>query len=946
MGKIKASIKGINRAKLTNNAEFIECQELINMRHKNGKWIGVKGKKVFNEDSNLVLVHNTNIGKNFIFFQRMTGHINFVNENDPEQNVVGISGLSYSAFQFKDVRFVQMGNFIVTFNDTDKVTKYILWDIEVNGYRYIGDPLPVPLELNFHCLQDGDSNTLPASFTTITNALENGSVIQGLDYGTDSGIPVGLCDYESSSKERYEKIMAILQVAYNNWGKAGLINGYVMIRYAYELFDGSIVCHSQPTLMHIKGILTDKYSNSDRMNISVYSSTDRVYLAVDSARLQYSIPEINSTLISQLQTKYKGVIKGVNVYMSKVYHRFNDYNVKLDSVYARRNGGATPPEVWVPLDGIPQDEQITADLIIKDSLLYKVLSIPLDKLTVLTPRNLELGDVTILHTKEEMPTEQIAGNRIFPYTSYVYNSRLWMGNIINLFSQWRKPDTLNNGADYSGSFSKTIWFEYILSTAHGNIHIRSESFTSGDTHLNLPLCLYYPDARAIKFNILFRSNLAEEGVTNPTVIAFSADMTPHPTFNFSYCLMGDQPDLTDPIPVTTTTTSGIRTRTTDDKRTSKLNVTEQVIWKYPTAWASLPVASSSFTTFLQDENRVQASEVNNPLFMMAKNSYRLGNGTVKMITSNTKPLSALQYGQHPLIVFTDEGIYALELAGGEILVQRSFPISNDVITSFNCATFNGSIIFGTKRGLMSLSGDKLTRISEDIEGSVSNQVDSKDHFTWLLSDIGLVSANLSQVDFLEYINSSNANWKAILAIDYTNNELIVSNPNYSYCYVLSLESGVWSKRSERFLRIINDWPNTYAFRDNNGEVLVNLCEEDETILLPTLLISRPCGFGSTNMKRIDRTVLRCSIQGNSEPAPLEGDPDVLKRVTAFMFGLLKDKGVIFLNSGKSKYLAEVEDFYIMKSYRSSRYTVLVFGCNPDYIEFDRVDVDLDETWKV
>lgn len=922
MARVKALLKGINRSKLNNNAEFIDCQELINLRYKNQKWQNVKGKKTYKtigDNVSCFYYHNTIHGKHLIVYE--SDYIRYVGDSS-YQNIFTIS-------LDLDVRFESMGNILIVFDDTNRLMHYILWDVETTTYRYIGDALPEKLDINFKAYRD-DYTYLNEHSITLSNTF-SGFISQSISY-YDNLLPLGLFNPDTSNNERYEQIQNILSKKIAEWEKSGRVCGVVCIRYAYELFDGSIICHSEPHLVYIRGFLTDQYSTFDNLEMYYNSIGEYVRIAMNSAQLMFSIPSNNMSRINTLSEKFKGIVKGINIYMSRAYNPFHAYNFLNDKAaddlinsienHFNINIGNTADV----LTGLPSDARITTNMVAKDSMLYKILHIPLDKIEVST-QLMDLGDVTTLHTREVMPTEQISISKIHANRSYFYNSRLFLGVIKSYLPKPTDP-TLHSLTYWNGTDSvlKGVIYEFIIKTQDGDKVVRSNTFNTYNTHHYLPICISYPDSRAYKFNIL----VVIDGVT---YIAFRAYLEPHPTFNMAFCIIGDLSDLHNIPPSTTDLNNAPNTRSSDWVRLGRVSndmyaFTYECAWKIPSVATGLEVLGYTEKNTVIDNNRIQATEVNNPFYFPAKNSYRVGNGEIKAIASNTRPLSSLQYGQHPLVVFTDGGIFALEIGIGEVLVQRIFPISDEVIINNQAVTYNGSIIFATSKGVMALSGDRIDRISKEVDGDSSNIL-SGTHYAWIISDLFGSTPMVSDIDFLTYLQSS------ILGVDYTNEELIVANEFKNYSYVYNFESGMWSKRSESFKKFVNDWPITYATMIRNSRtVIVKLGEEDDTLNLPVLLISRMCGFGLNNEKKIERMILRLNIKNNTG------------RISTLVYGLLKEDGQLFLNNAKSKELTETNDFYILNTYRSSRYTVLVFGCKPDTLLFDCIEAEIKETWKV
>ena len=906
MATVKSTLKGINRNSLTNNADLIECQELINLRFKEGKWQNVK-KKTTQFDIGIgveaLYAHQTSEGLFLIIYHEPTGQVQFRK-----------FGSFYEIFALgrgKSVRFESLGNILICFDDTSEQMHYILWDIELSSYRYIGDAIPPQININFNCYQREYTQPLAETFAEFAANWSNSS--------ESPYIPVGTIDYNTSWEDRLKQVLTTLSIAYAKWEEEGVCNGYVAVRYAYELFDGSIVAHSSPMLIHIRGKVTDKYSNGLNVAAAILNNNTKVYLGIDAGELHYSISSGNAETISALQTKYRGIVRGVNIYVSKIYHKYESYfeSADNDSYYYGRRGGSSTPSAW-EVDGIDSSEFITPELIVKDTQLYKVASIPLDKLGVCSSTKVDMGDLTKIHTNDSMPSENLSNIRLFGRASFVYNSRLWLGNIVSVFTPPVKANTYNI-TSYAGGNLKVVSFEFILKTTQGNIRLRSEAYSNSETHLNLPFMLYYPDSRAVKFNILVKP----DGDTN-TYICFTADLTAHPTFNYAYCFMGEQPDLNVSIPTETTSTPGGRTRETDNARMSMASIFSQVTWKYPTLFDGYEIAHTNYSTFIVDHNRVQVSSVNNPMYFEAKNSYRVGNGNVLNFMSNARPLTQLQFGQHPMFVFTSTGVFALEIGTGEVMVLRISPVTDEVITGSPTA-YNGNVIFPTDKGIFALYGDSTKLISQALHGEVVSNLANNEAFLALYTDLFGSNDYISQVDFIQYLNGSK------LAVDYINEELIVSNPEYNYSYILGLESKVWSKRSESFKLFSNSWPTTYATIERNNSVdLVELGKESGN--LPVLIISRPSGFGSTDDKKIHHATIRTVITGNTG------------RITGLVYGQLNEEGLIFLNNGKSVIQPSIVDLHISKTSRSCRYTVLVFGCKPTQLLLDRLDCEVTNSW--
>ena len=77
------------------------------------------------------------------------------------------------------------------------------------------------------------------------------------------------------------------------------------------------------------------------------------------------------------------------------------------------------------------------------------------------------------------------------------------------------------------------------------------------------------------------------------------------------------------------------------------------------------------------DSQIFTSVVNNPFVFEASGDNTVGTGKILGIVANTEAVSQGQFGQYPLLVFTDEGIYAMSV-NAEGLYSSIHPISREV----------------------------------------------------------------------------------------------------------------------------------------------------------------------------------------------------------------------------------------------------------------------------
>lgn len=121
-------------------------------------------------------------------------------------------------------------------------------------------------------------------------------------------------------------------------------------------------------------------------------------------------------------------------------------------------------------------------------------------------------------------------------------------------------------------------------------------------------------------------------------------------------------------------------------------------------------------------NRLLQSEVENPFVFTGRGVHAIGNGRILKLATNAEPLSTGQYGQHPLIAFCSDGMYALEVNADGMFGAAS-PLSHHILTNIDSITYvEGGLLFITKGGLQMLGQDKkITLLSSNLEGENINE---------------------------------------------------------------------------------------------------------------------------------------------------------------------------------------------------------------------------------
>lgn len=235
---------------------------------------------------------------------------------------------------------------------------------------------------------------------------------------------------------------------------------------------------------------------------------------------------------------------------------------------------------------------------------------------------------------------------------------------------------------------------------------------------------------------------------------------------------------------------------------------------------------------IHEPNRLQVSSANNPFSFPFENSYAIGSANNRIIAlqSAAIEISDAKFGEFPLFAFTEEGIFALQ-AGSTTLYASIIPINYDKIINPNTLAINGGIIYITERGvhLLAARGDKLTSEASTLISSPIHDKDGRPP--------------------LDFLRTCQIMWPK------EHNEVIFHN-GAGIAYVYNLDAGYWSTRSLKGTKI-----NTDEMID--GNTIYNLTHEDVSKTLTGAITTRPIKLGNVEFKRLETIIPRISTGSTS-----------------------------------------------------------------------------------
>lgn len=652
--------------------------------------------------------------------------------------------------------------------------------------------------------------------------------------------------------------------------------GTYLIRCAWELFDGSIIMQSIPQRI-MTSLIEGQITWTRQLNPPTYTLT--AHGRFTGYGVQYSL-KMTSEELTQFKSQYKGLIRSLNFYCTRNKDIYKLENATLDMEWKDMLDKEGP---WMNL---PKEE----------FAYYKLYSVDLKDLTANNNTDLPAVDINNLTTKPILPVNSLSFHSLYSRTLFSYNQRIFLGCVKNTL--YKGPET--NNVIYPSGYQQNpyeIGFEWDLETNQGRKTVFG-GWASCNTYIgegllypqfqvwNNETYIGYPDARANTLRLLAKQNDVVYKITE-------IELKSVPELNFSY--------YTGFLVTCTKAISSYAEYTLQDGK-----------------------------DFYWDFNRVQASELSNPFYWPAINSYRVGNGEIIGLSSNSIALSAGQFGQFPVLCFTSEGIWAMNVGNGEVLISNIVPLSPEVCNNPGSVTVtNRGIIFSTDKALYILSGANLNEISEPVEGKHTSWISGALNYASIVDNPNRyqIADYLCSVPFLTYLSG------ARIAYDYKREEILISNSTYKYSWVYSLKFNTWFKISEVFERFVSVYPVVYGYHTEDSIYRqCNMSEEVYLELRPIHLETRPMKFGSRNFKKLHRMLLDGMINNNID-----------NPFSIYLFGSTDGSKWYLFNNGNT-FTARTPLLIGRSAFSCLMYILVCGGKVDEETYFTTLDVEVEERW--
>lgn len=591
-----------------------------------------------------------------------------------------------------------------------------------------------------------------------------------------------LCAGYAANASIYEKMSELKS--------KGLLQNAVLLRWAVRMYDGSYILQSAPILIlnrnaiHVRGevggVVGTAYFEYYKLKVSIYIP----YYLEDS-----------------------DIYTGIDIFMNEIpyYDTTDTYNKNIKA-YKLTGDSYTFDD-----DPFYTDDKKLIERILSNANFYRIAQYDFNSRIYPIEETLDLSDILgNLQYQPELTDDSYSHNQTFAKKIFNYNSKL---HIADIEQKFYKGYPLEMFISYEGTkmeINKFISTTYI-NTNTGEVKVsREQDYLNNNQFVLLSPFLSYPDSRAYKMDIsILRSEIGESGGSEYYLFKKSFQLKPHDFLNLAYYLPSDK---IEPIDITGDNISS----------------------------SEIPTEPSDENNIESTPNKVKVSATDNPFVFPVEQTYTIGTGKIIGMAASTPALSQGQYGQFPLYVFTDDGIYMMQVGTGDVIYTNTLPVSRDVCNNpDSIISLDSAIAFTTERKLLVLSGYSVKSISDSLEADYIPNPGSV--YTEPIDNV------LKEFD---------------IAYNYQFEEIIIKAKESGTAFVYDLRNKIWRQREINAAYFVSSYPETYAISEDDN--VYNLSEEKKPSQETKNIViqTAPVYLGSIGFKKIERAILRAIISGN------------------------------------------------------------------------------------
>lgn len=753
---------------------------------------------------------------------------------------------------------------------------YALWGD--GGYKYLPQKPPF-VEIAFSISDDYPENYSNGGVDAEGSANGFRDAFQQTIYSCDeifNKVKMSIGDYmtkyceylaikEDKQSEVTQSIYALVNRTNNLIASKGRFYANFFVRYCYRMFDGSMIMHSSPVFIPVQ--VPDNFIVMSA-NAHSFNATDGYINTYDAFNFQREDGEnnksnvhitkaafiyyprnvdLNYTILDAKRDEleeWKDVIKSVDVFITPPIINVNtsekitslgatrkNYKLGHGQVYKRYEsdqniiGGTSVYFPSLSVDAYRNKLKNT-------SAFYKVCSLKISDLTNYTTKKLPVDKNAVYQVslQEQMKDDYKTHNSLFAQGGYVYNHRL------NLYSMKEKLfqgfsgyvmlpglyilkyDDSTDNLKYRYKIQKIV---VSLNTTSGTKYVEcSDKFFSRqdiDVFMISNLVKFYPDSRADKMAIF-----CKDYSDNDVIFVFPLEQCAELNGAMH---MGD---FTDNF---------------EQYKVDKFDYTVDDV--------------------VELSNKIYTSESDNAFYFPLNGINTIGIGTIQGIASTTRALSQGQFGQYPLMAFSTDGIWAMEVSS-KGTYSSIHPISREVCSNPKSITqLDQSVLFATNRSISRIAESQVVSMSDVLDGPGFNISGTLGKFLNFFNDtdedsdsVKTIKAQMRQlIDFtsspIEFFQRCQVIYdyknSRIFCLDVTQTSKTSTADTVALCY--SIKDNAWSTfLIQNVLTAINSYPHPYIqYRDGSVMVLDKGYDYEDTTEYHGIIVTRTLKFDEDNV---------------------------------------------------------------------------------------------------
>lgn len=471
------------------------------------------------------------------------------------------------------------------------------------------------------------------------------------------------------------------------------------------------------------------------------------------------------------------------------------------------------------------------------SAFYKVCSLKLSDLAICSAKKLPVDKNAVYQVslQEQMKDDYKTHNSLFAQGGYVYNHRLNLyGLKEKLFQGFSGYVMLpgqynlkyNDSTNYQGLRYKIQKIVVSLNTTSGTKYVESsDKFFSRqdiDGFMIGNLVKFYPDSRADKMAIF-----CKDYSDNDAIFVFPLEQCEELNGAMH---MGDFTDI-------------FLTDNFEQYKVDSFDYTVDDVVELP--------------------NKIYTSESDNAFYFPLNGINTVGIGTIQGIASTTRALSQGQFGQYPLMAFSTDGIWAMEVSS-KGTYSSIHPISREVCSNPKSITqLDQSVLFATNRSISRIAESQVVSMSDVLDGPGFNISGSLGKFLNFFVDaegdsesVKTIKAQMRQlIDFtsspIEFFQRCQVIYdyknSRIFCLDVTQTSKTSTADTVALCY--SIKDNAWSTfLIQNVLTAINSYPHPYIqYRDGSVMVLDKGYDYEDTTEYHGIIVTRTLKFDEDNV---------------------------------------------------------------------------------------------------